>query len=498
MLEQNGFERACLSGDEERLLDYNANKLQKGGKKRAICYLCGEEAGNKNHSDLKSPNYHVFKVARYILFFGESKDIIKISREEALSKFCSNSNKYGEEIKIFIGTRTISEGLDFKRLRQVHILEPWYNLSRHEQIIGRAIRNMSHSDLLPDERNVEIYQYAAVLDNKIGKLSYRESVDLKNYRIAENKDVIIKKITRIMKESAVDCVLFRNTNIIKSNKKVKQITSSGEILYVPISDKPYTSICDYNKDCNYSCNWMPNPRINYPINTDTYNIRFSSNDIEKIKKEIKNMFRENIVYYLATIENNILQNNPNIDKLFIYSALEDLVNNKNEIIYDKFSRKGYIIYRGDYYIFQPFDLERDELPMIYRMNPTSINPEYIDLENIELNYLKNNKSEDKIDHINEYKLVEIFIERISSIYNLHIEIIKENDNTKHKKNYIYAIIGLLYDKLNHNEEFLFIKNVLIMDLNKTENLFIKYIIDFLNINNKLINYYADLSYDISA
>lgn len=43
-------------------------------------------------------------------------------------------------------------------------------------------------------------------------------------------------------------------------------------------------MCDYKKECNYKCNWMPNPRINYPINNDTYNTRFALNDIEKLKK----------------------------------------------------------------------------------------------------------------------------------------------------------------------------------------------------------------------
>ena len=326
-LEQNGFDRYCFEGEHE-LLDYTANKLKGGGKRRQICYLCNQEAKYIDHHDEKSKNFHLFKRAKYILCFGQTKDIIKISTDEAVKKFTSDKNKYGEEIKIFIGTEVIGEGLDFKRLRQVHIIEPWYNLSRHEQIIGRSIRYKSHNDLPFEERNVEIYQYASVL-KKDNDLYERETVDLKNYRMAENKDIIIKNITRIMKESAVDCVLFRNTNIINSDKKIKQITSTGRTVQIPIADKPKTAICDYQDNCEYKCNWMPNPRIKYPVNTDTYNIKFSSNDIEKVKKDIKNLFRENIVYYLDLIEKKILQKNPNIDKLFIYSALEEIANNKD-------------------------------------------------------------------------------------------------------------------------------------------------------------------------
>ena len=491
MLEQNGFTRECSSeGGEYQLLDYAANKLKAGGKRKQICYLCGENQFYKDH-DEKSKNYHLFKPAKYMIYFAEKKDIVKIKKEEALHKFCGIKNKYGEEVKIFMGTRAISEGLDFKMLRQVHILEPWYNLSRNEQIIGRAIRNQSHKLLKDEEKNVEIFQYASILPNK--KYSTRESVDLKNYRLAENKDIIIKKISKIMKESAVDCVLFKNTNVINDNLKVKQITSSGETLLVPISDTPYSAICNYEKDCNYKCNWEPNPREKYVINTDTYNLHFSSNDILRIKKHIKYMFRENLVYHLKTIEDTISNKFVDVDKLFIYTALEELANNRNEIIYDKFSRKGYIIYRGDYYIFQPFDLDRYEIPMIYRMFPSNIKPDYVDLEAVILDYTNNeigDKKENKINITNENSFVDNTLSNINNTYDKHIEIVTEN-----KKKYTEAVIGYIINKLTNNEQFIFVKNILIKYLQKSKDKYIDDIINYLNSNNKLINYYADISYD---
>ena len=310
--------------------------------------------------------------------------------------------------------------------------------------------------------------------------------------MAENKDIIIKNISRIMKESAIDCVLFKNINIIDSNKKIKQITSSGQILEVPISDKPYTSVCDYKENCSYKCNWMPNPRLKYPINTDTYNIRFSSTKIEEIKKEIKNMFKENIVFYLGSIENKILEKNKDTDKLFIYSALEELVNNKNEIVYDKFSRKGYIIYRGDYYIFQPFDLERDELPILYRENPTTIKPEYIDLENIVVEYAKKNDKELEENIINEDKLEESIIKNIHFVYQNHIEITESN-----RKKYMLAVIGSVIDKLTKKNGIVFIQNILIKYIQKIKDENVENIIEYLNLNGNLINYYSDIVYEKS-
>ena len=49
------------------------------------------------------------------------------------------------------------EGIDLKNTRNVIILDPSWNNSVDSQVIGRAIRFMSHSDLPPEERYVNIY-----------------------------------------------------------------------------------------------------------------------------------------------------------------------------------------------------------------------------------------------------------------------------------------------------------------------------------------------------
>ena len=46
---------------------------------------------------------------------------------------------------------------------------------------------------------------------------------------------------------------------------------------------------------------------------------------------------------------------------------ENDYNNFKDTIYDKFNRSGYIIQRGKYYIFQPFD-NNESIPMYYRTN----------------------------------------------------------------------------------------------------------------------------------
>ena len=65
----------------------------------------------------------------------------------------------GKLVKIIVGSSVSGEGIDFKRIRQVHIVEPWYNQAKLDQVEGRAIRNGSHRDLPPNQRNVEIFKY---------------------------------------------------------------------------------------------------------------------------------------------------------------------------------------------------------------------------------------------------------------------------------------------------------------------------------------------------
>ena len=54
------------------------------------------------------------------------------------------------------------EGVSLSNIRQIHIMEPWYNISRNEQIIGRGIRQCSHINLPFNLRNLTIFNYVAI------------------------------------------------------------------------------------------------------------------------------------------------------------------------------------------------------------------------------------------------------------------------------------------------------------------------------------------------
>jgi len=96
----------------------------------------------------------------YFIWKGKAKEE-EIPKAKML--FNSKENKDGSLLKIMFGTQTVMEGVDFKNVRQVHILDPWWNDSRIQQVIARAIRLCSHRDLPPAQRIVDVFIHLSTL-----------------------------------------------------------------------------------------------------------------------------------------------------------------------------------------------------------------------------------------------------------------------------------------------------------------------------------------------
>ena len=167
-------------------------------------------------SFIKFIEYHGFKnyktygegLNRYSVWSGDEPHRMK---EEIKQIFNQKENKDGSKIKIMLGSPSVKEGVSFKRVRQVHILEPYWNMSRILQIIGRANRFCSHSDLPKAERNVEVYLYLATRNGE-------ETIDQYIWSLAKEKDKIIQSFETALKEVAIDCELFYNRNVYKTDE----------------------------------------------------------------------------------------------------------------------------------------------------------------------------------------------------------------------------------------------------------------------------------------
>ena len=317
---------------------------------------------------VKEGGTQIFNPAKYIMITGDKS--ISPSNANDIKQATNYDNRYGEQVRVILISKAGSEGLDFKNIRQIHILEPWYNMNRIEQIIGRGVRNLSHCNLPFEERNVEIYLHSTLLVNE-----NEEAADLYIYRLAEKKALQIGKVSRLLKETAVDCILnIGQTNFtaeklmaVAENQKINIQLSSGSSIDFRIGDNPFTDICDYMDTCHNTCS----PTINVDENNliqDTYNYDFIKMNNNIITEKIRNLFREQVVY-----KRDVLVNSINIVKQYpieqIYYALTYLINNKNEFIYDKYGRIGNLVNKGEYYLFQPIEITDENASIFERTVP---------------------------------------------------------------------------------------------------------------------------------
>ena len=150
---------------------------------------------------------------RFAVWSGDESVEVK---EEIKEVFNQQTNYNGSKLKIILGSPSSKEGISFFNVRQVHIMEPYWNYSRILQIIGRAVRYCSHKHLDENYRNVKVYIYLATHPNE------KESIDEYIMNLALKKNKLINEFEIALKEAAVDCSLFKNANVYaNSNNELK-------------------------------------------------------------------------------------------------------------------------------------------------------------------------------------------------------------------------------------------------------------------------------------
>jgi hypothetical protein len=370
-LEENGFTRYVGNGKNDNLL-----------QRDIVDKFCARHL--KYYSELTNEEKKNFQPARYILLDGSmpKKTLNQLVREVRGDSGDPNTN--GEFIKVILGSKVVEQGISFKRIREIHIIDPWHHLNSLEQAAGRGIRNYSHMELDPSLRNVTLFLHIASLphtqiDNGI------ETPDERIYRKAFNKKKNMAVVERILKRNAIDCGLNRLGNtFLKENylavgdeslENRKIIDSKGRITFRDLYDNDYTMRCDFDK-CDYKC--IPDDIMDTPINTDTFNDFFAEDDIILVKEYIKNLFLDEYVYDEQDIIDSIQEMGVELSSDFIYKALDDIIQNR-ELVYDIYNRPGTVIDRYGKYIFQPADLTDENAPVMYRYLPSYPKVKSIDL-----------------------------------------------------------------------------------------------------------------------
>jgi hypothetical protein len=191
---------------------------------------------------------------RYILYTGDDDptkreilrnifnwDIAKLppslQTTEVLTAIANNNpdNKQGKIVRMFMITQSGAEGISLKNVRQVHIMEPFWNYVRIEQVQGRAIRICSHKDLPLAERTVEIYKYVTrfsdaqkrdKIDPGIATRDKMLTTDQIIDTLMETKKKLSDMMFKVMQESAIDCTLNRQEHDIVDAADARPETQS--------------------------------------------------------------------------------------------------------------------------------------------------------------------------------------------------------------------------------------------------------------------------------
>jgi hypothetical protein len=213
-INEDGFDSFKGKALDFDLLKIYSIKFYKIMKKIKSCqgtvfvYSSFKEFGGLK-SFIKVLEYHKYKdfndygkgKLRYAIWSGdetaEKKELIK-------DFFNKKENEDGSMLKVLLGSPSIKEGVSLLRVKQVHILEPYWNMSRLEQIIGRAIRFCSHKDVPLQEREVKVYIYIAT-----GLKSTELTVDKHIMSLCFKKKELTDQFETVMKEMAVDRYLFQ-------------------------------------------------------------------------------------------------------------------------------------------------------------------------------------------------------------------------------------------------------------------------------------------------
>jgi hypothetical protein len=143
---------------------------------------------------------------RFVEFHG---GIEKPQREKNRIMYNDIKNIDGKIIKIIMISPAGSEGITLENTRQIHILEPYWNETRIEQLIARGIRFCSHKNIPVNDRSVEVYRYKIIRANK------KQTTDQLIDYIAKSKETLIQSFLTAVRKSAIDCELFKNANMLK-------------------------------------------------------------------------------------------------------------------------------------------------------------------------------------------------------------------------------------------------------------------------------------------
>jgi len=361
LLEANGY---TAWGRSAPLFSKGA-QTSKGGRQCSKCerkeaghpaFIQGQEESKDNHKF--APAYYALLTASDVNTVEKQSLPLSPNNTGVINVARDVTNKDGGRIKVVVGSQVAGEGLDLRHIREVHILEGWFHLSKEEQIVGRGIRYCSHNALPRQKRNCTIFLYANVFPDELEK----ETIDLYSYRTAMNKAVRMGNVSRALKRGAADCNLNRDAILVTGLNPVNMVDSQGQDRLVELNDRDYTPTCDWIR-CSYQCkpSLDLSDKRSMPEDNGTYDL-FAARFAEQMMiSRLKQAFKDQPWYHWTKLEEMF----KDIPKTTLTSLLLRIVNNQS-ILFENGNLHGHIIYRNNLFLFQPNKIQDNAIPISFR------------------------------------------------------------------------------------------------------------------------------------
>lgn len=386
-------------------------------------------------------------------------------------------NVHAEYLQVIIGSKILRDGVNLVNCTREHIALPIWHRAGYYQAISRIIRPQSHVYILQELKNnnnklniedrvpendirvnITIYNHVAIYrkftdaednelsDAEIDKLGEEtltqlvedgeiyveeKSVDVTFYKNSEIKDANIRRFMRILKQCAFDCQLNYNRNV-----RTTDVDGSRE--------------CDYDI-CRYTCSNASTLPTLKEVDYSTHDILYSEDAIHACKHSIINYIKEVGFVNFSKIKEMYIDTQI-YKELYVYLAVDKILNNKYDRIIDNFGYKCYINTDGYNFFLQ------EKLPVKYNIEMGIYN---------KLLYAVTTIKMDSVDEVGDVNHI-----YISKILNMPMFVFKPNwdfVDLKAKETLLFNLNALTVVKRIEIIEF-YIKKLIIEVNTKNRNL----------------------------
>ena len=161
-------------------------------------------------------------------------------------------------INVLLISAAASEGIDLKRVRFIHVMEPFWNYARINQVETRANRYRSHVDMPKEKQNTQTYIYLSDYPVDVQKIraelypdnnTTEENAMLKVIKVVhaiDEKKILSEdeqKFKRLLQEDTTDITLYKKSikNMVLNNSFIEAIAEASIDCYI------------HNKDSHIKC-----------------------------------------------------------------------------------------------------------------------------------------------------------------------------------------------------------------------------------------------------